>query len=218
MPEMTIPEAAEHFGITKEAIYSRIRRGTLLVNLADGVKYVHIDLNAVKKSAKVKPKRTRTSTSNDERYYKLLEEQNLQLQTKLDRLEGETKTLREQKEAMLIKEREKIEQIYKDKDEQLKSILTSISSQFMLNTPVQIQNETHLDAEIEEVPQGVKEVLKGELISLKKYLKKHHYSLKKKEKIKAKFKKRMNKEQRIILIDKKFYIDPIEFDYSDLIK
>jgi len=208
---MTINEAAEHFGVSKEAIHNRVRRGSLVVNLVDGVKYVDIDANATKPSPKPRVRKTSTSKVNDERYYKLLEEQNSQLQAKVESLQGETRTLRDQKELMLIQEREKIEQIYKDKDEQLKSILTTLSAQFMLNAPT--EREEHLDAEIETV-----EDIKGELISLKKYLKKNNFSIKKKEKITRRFKKKVKKDERIIVIGGKFYIDSVKYDYSDLIK
>ncbi len=219
MPNMTINEAAEHFGISKEAIHNRVRRGSLVVSIVDGIKFVEINSD-VKTNPHAKSKiQTRTRTKNvvagsEDRYYKLLEEQNATLQTKVEKLEGETRTLRDQKEQMLIQERIKIEQIYKDKDEQLKNILNSISSQFMLNTPQNIQKEEHVEAEIE-----VEEIeVKAKLISLKKYLKTQKFSDKKQEKIKNRFKKRAKKDERIISLGSKFYIDTLKYDYKDLLK
>ena len=213
MSNMTILEAAEHFGVSKEAIHNRVRRGSLSVSVVDGVKFVEVDGSAKPATqAKSKTQTRRASQTSDDRYYKLLEEQNSKLQAKVDKLEGETRTLRDQKEQMLIDERIKIEQIYKDKDEQLKNILSSISSQFMLNAPLEVEEEEHLDAEIEmDEP-----VVKGELISLKKYLKKQKFSLKKQKKIKEIFKKRAKKDERIITLGSKCYIDTIKYDYSDL--
>ncbi len=138
MPNMTILEAAEHLGVSKEAIHNRVRRGSLSVSIIDGVKYVNIDGTA-KTIQKSKQRQTGKSSSvSDDRYYKFLEEQNSKLQAKVEKLETETRTLRDQKELMLIEERKKIEQIYKEKDEQLKNILSTLSSQFMLNAPLQI--------------------------------------------------------------------------------
>jgi hypothetical protein len=217
MPNMTINEAAEHFGVSKEAIHNRVRRGSLVVSIVDGVKFVEVDSD-VKTNPHAKLK-TQTRTRNvvagsDDRYYKLLEEQNATLQTKVEKLENETRGLRDQKEQMLIQERIKIEQIYKDKDEQLKNILNSISSQFMLNTPQKIQKEEHVEAEIE-----VEEIEeKAELISLKKYLKTQKFSDKKQEKIKNRFKKRAKKDERIISLGSKFYVDTLKYDYKDLLK
>lgn len=164
MQKMTIADAAEFFGISKEAIHNRVRRGSLESEIIDGEKHVFVDKNKASKSAATKktttPKTTRAKSTTprstapkvDDRYYNLLKEQNTQLQAKVEKLEGETRNLRDQKEQMLIEERKKIEQIYKDKDEQLKNILSAISSNFILNAPA-TENDTeesqHLDAEIE---------------------------------------------------------------------
>ncbi len=213
MPNMTINEAAEHFGISKEAIHNRVRRGSLSVVVVDGVKLVSIDATAkTKPHAKAKTQTRKATIVSDDRYYKLLEEQNSQLQNKVEKLEGETRTLRDQKEQMLIQERIKIEQVYKDKDEQLKNILNTISSQFMLNAPLETKKEEHVDAEIEvdEIKQESK------LISLKKYLKSQKYSNRKQEKIKNRFKKRAKKDERVVILDGKLYIDTTKYDYRDL--
>ncbi|MFT5660772.1 MAG: DNA repair exonuclease SbcCD ATPase subunit [Sulfurimonas sp.] len=223
MASMTIMDAAEHLGISKEAIHNRVRRGSMEVTVIDGVKYVNVDatLNTASstKTKKAPVRRTSTKAAED-RYYKLLEEQNAQLQNKVEKLEGETRTLRDQKEEMLIQERIKIEQIYKDKDEQLKNLLNTISSQFMIQAPVVKQEEEHLDAEIEEVEElvEVQEDEKGKLISLKKYLRNYKYSEKKQEKIKARFTKKSKNDDRIIVLGKKVYIDILKYDYSDLIR
>ncbi|MBC8236822.1 MAG: DNA-binding protein [Helicobacteraceae bacterium] len=234
MASMTILEAAEHLGVSKEAIHNRVRRGSLDVSVIDGVKYVDVDATAKAPAAKAKPQTRRASTkATDERYYKFLEEQNSQLQTKVEKLEGETRTLRDQKELMLIQEREKIEQIYKDKDEQLKNFLSTLSSQFMLNAPSQAveAEEEHLDAEIEvnlddsdeiseaaELNEAQELQPKKKLISLKKYMKKHGFSDKKKEKVTERFAKKAKKDERIIVLGSKFYIDTQKYTYSDLIR
>ena len=213
MPNMTILEAAEHFGVSKEAIHNRVRRGSLSVVVVDGIKLVEINTQTKTTSVqKAKTQTKRVSTAYDDKYYKLLEEQNSKLQAKVEKLESETRTLRDQKEEMLIQERIKIEHIYKDKDEQLKNILSSISSQFMLNAPLQ-EEEEHVEVEIEEDNSSDSEV-----ISLKKYLKSNKVSRKKSDKIKEKFKKRAKKDNRIIVMDKKYYINPSKYDYKDLLK
>ena len=205
---MTIAEASEHFGISKEAIHNRIRRGSLKSIVENGVKMVIVD-NTEQKQAQKRATPTRKSPLNNDRYYKYLEEQNAKLQSRVDMLEGETRTLRDQKERMLIEEREKIERIYKEKDEQLKNILSSIASQFMLNTPEEIV-EVEAQPVIEE---------KSKVISLKKYLKKQNFSQKKQDKIKKKFQKRAKKDdERVIIVGSKYYLDVLKYDYSDLVK
>jgi len=203
MKKMNVSDAAEYFGVSKEAIHNRIRRGSLESVVEDGVKMVLV-------GAKVK-KTTRTAVhvkSNDERYYKLLEEQNTKLQTRVETLEGETRSLRDQKELMLIEERKKIERIYKEKDEQLKNILSTISSQFMLSSP---------EAQEELVEAEIEEEVTSTLISLKKHLKQQNYSKEKAKKIKQKFKKKASKDERVIELDGKFYIDLAKYDYKGLL-
>jgi len=173
-----------------------------------------------KELRQIKPQTRKSTQASEERYYKLLEEQNAKLQSKVEKLEDETRTLRDQKEQMLIAERVKIEQIYKDKDEQLKNLLTTISSQFMLNAPSTESKEEHVEAEIEvQVEETAKEKLlvEDEIISLKKYLKEKKISAKKSDKIIAKFKKRAKKDKRITILGKKCYINLTKYDYSDLL-
>ena len=217
MSKMSIADAAEYFGVSREAIHNRIRRGSLESVVEDGVKLVEISA-AAKPSRNANRTNTTKTHASDSKYYKLLEEQNAKLQERVETLEGETRSLRDQKEQMLIEERIKIEQIYKDKDEQLKNILTTLSSQFILNAPsevTEVQEET-LEAEIEtEISSEVDG--KSKVISLKKYLKKHKISEKKSKKIKAKFKKEASRDNRIITIGKKHYINLDKYDYKNLL-
>ena len=205
MEKLTVQDAALKLGISKEAIHNRIRRGSLESVVEDDVKFVIIDEKTI-----VTKKRTTTNrqalNANDKRYYKLLEEQNEELKSKVNTLEDETRSLRDQKEQMLIDERKKIEQIHNDKDEQLKSILSSFSSK-LLEAPQEI-----VEAEIEDNNESTK----NNLISLRKYIKNRGFSDKKAKKIKDKFKKHAKTDSRIIIIGKKYYIDLTKHDYSDL--
>ncbi len=203
MKKMTIEEAAKHFGISKEAIHNRIRRGTLQAVVEGATKFVLLD-----PSAKTRHPSTPKSTNPyADKLYSVLEEQNKELREKIEKLENETKTLRQEKERLLIEERKRIEQIYKEKDEQLKSILSSISSRFLLEAkPVE---EEHFEAQIEETPTP-------NPVPLKKYLKNFQPSKKKREKLLRKITKLTKTQERFILKKDKIYIDPNLYDYSDL--
>ncbi len=210
MNKVSIADAAEQLGVSKEAIHNRIRRGSLESVVEDGIKLVILDNS---ESAKVVQKRTpikKIAHQVDERYYKLLEEQNSKLQVKIESLEKETKELRDQKEQMLVDEIVKIENIYQAKDEQLKNILSAISSKFMLEAPSEALEDEHLEVEIEDEEES-------ELIPLKKYLKGNDFSKKRIKKIDKRFKKLFQKDPRVIKVDKKYYMDLIKFDYSDLL-
>ena len=217
MSKMSIAEAAEYFGVSREAIHNRIRRGSLQSVVEDGVKLVEVSSTAKPTRAANRTNTTKTNP-NDSRYYKLLEEQNTKLQARVETLEGETRSLRDQKEQMLIEERIKIEQIYKDKDEQLKNILNTLSSQFMLSAPSGVSEieEDTLEAEI-ETERDDKTKGESKVMSLKKYLKKNKISEKKAKKIKAKFKKGAQRDNRIITIGKKYYINLGKYEYRDLL-
>ena len=210
MKKVNVAEAAKHFGVSKEAIHNRIRRGSLEVVVNDGVKMVLLDTTKIPKRrvSSVTPK----SSQNDERYYKLLQEQNLKLQTRIDSLENETRSLRDQKELMLIAERKKIEEIYKEKDEQLKNVLSTLSTQFMLT---QTKKEHPEEIELETVDVEVSE---PKIISLKKFIKSLDVSEKKAKKIKENFIKKAKNDERITVIDKKIYLDTARYDYKDFTK
>lgn len=232
MKKMNIAEASEFFGVSKEAIHNRIRRGSLESVVENGIKFVIIDENN-KQNTKTATTKTRTrrvnSSQADNRYYTLLEEQNKKLQERVDKLEDETKTLREQKEQMLIEERQKIEQIYKDKDEQLKNVLNAITTNFLPNVTTEEINtievnakEELLEAEIEDASQEDNQEPKKEkpskgLTSLKKYLKENNLSKKKIEKVLKRFRKKAKNDKRFILVGSKCYIDTSKYDYSDLL-
>lgn len=223
MSKMSIQDAAEHFGVSKEAIHNRIRRGSLEVVMEDGIKMVIVDARQTKAKT---PRRTATTPLKNgvssERYSKFLEEQNAKLQARVQTLEDETRTLRDQKELMLIEERRKIEEIYKEKDEQLKNILTTISAQFMLSSPeadsisdpIVVETIDAVDVEVQEE----KQVLDVKIVSLKKYVKRLNISEKKAKKIIKRFEKNAETEERIILVNGKIYLDTVRYDYSDLMK
>ncbi|MDD2652017.1 MAG: DNA-binding protein [Sulfurimonas sp.] len=213
MSKVTIHDAAQLLGVSKEAIHNRIRRGSLQSVVEDGVKLVIIE-----KEESVQPLTKKTTAQKNlhqtpERYYKFLEEQNEKLQQKVETLEKETRSLRDQKEQMLIEERLKIERIYKEKDEQLKNIINAISTKLMLHTPQEmIEGEIAQEEAQETVTQEERR-----LVSVNKYLKSRDFPKKERNRIKEKFERTAKDDARIITIGKKYYIDLQKYDYSDLI-
>jgi len=218
MKKMNVADAAEFFGVSKEAIHNRIRRGSLASEMIDGQKHVVIEDETTPAKKTTTAKKTtatrKTSANNDIKYYKHLEEQNVKLQDRVDTLEGETRTLRDQKEQMLIQERIKIENIYKEKDEQLKNIINMISSNLMLESKPSIDEVDSVEAEIETYELKDDE---GEenWTSLVKFLKSREYKKSKRKKIIKKiFKKAKRGDDAIKLKDDKCYIDLNRFGYK----
>lgn len=214
MPKLSISDAAQRLGVSREAIHNRIRRGSLQSVVEGGVKLVLLDEEGEVRAQAKKTDSKKHPSQTDERYVRFLEDQNTKLQEKVETLEGETRTLRDQKEQMLIEERIKIEQIYKEKDEQLKNIINAISSKFMLHTPKEFSHnkEELIEAEIND-----DEAIKRKLTSLRKYLKSQNFSKKRSKEIKERFIDAAKEDQRIIAIGKKYYIDLQKYDYGDLL-
>lgn len=209
MEKLSIPEAALKLGVSKEAIFNRIRRGSLSSTVEGGVKFVTIDDEQKVETKEIKKRKSMLKT--DDKYYVFLEEQNNKLQKKVEFLEGETRTLRDQKEQMLIEEKRKIEQIYREKDEQLKNIINAISSKLMLG---EFQGKKDaLEAELEDIH----EIDKSTLTSLKKYIKSKKLSKKNASKLKEKFKETALSDQRVIQIGKKYFVDLKNYTYDDLL-
>lgn len=201
MAKLTMQEAADHFKVSKEAIHNRIRRGTLPAITEQGVKFVIID----------EPVTQAKQNKSDDRYYSFLEEQNRVLQEKVERLEKDNSTLRDQKEQMLVEERIKIENIYKEKDEQLKNILQTMSAKFLTqNFNPTVEDNSH--GTIVEVID-----VEDEDISLKKYLKFLGLKSKKIEKTIERFKVLAKRDKRITIKDGKLFVQPKRYSYKDLI-
>ncbi len=198
MSKMTVAEAAAHFNVSKEAIHNRIRRGSIDCIIENGVKYV------------VTGEEATSSSKQESRYYTYIEEENARLKQRIDSLEHETTKLRDQREQMLIEERQKIETIYKERDEQLKSVLQVVATKFLSHMNVDAVIDDAVTAEVlEEEPLN--------LVSLKDFLKLKHYKSKKKAKLKKRFKSVAKVDSRIVVKKGKLYLDPQKYDYSDLL-
>ena len=65
MSKVPVSEAAEILGVTKEAVYNRIRRGTLKTFEKDGVKYVVLDGYEPQTAPKSAPKTSKSAKSSE---------------------------------------------------------------------------------------------------------------------------------------------------------
>ncbi len=120
--KLTVMEMAKYLGVSKEAIYNRLRRGSLESVVEDGKKYVLLT-STVQREGRL-PKRSTQTSVMDSEYVELLKSQIEELKQKNQKLEDDRDRLYFEKERMLIESKEKIEQVYKERDEQLKTILT----------------------------------------------------------------------------------------------
>ena len=213
MSKLSVAEAAEKFKVSKEAIHNRIRRGSLDCVIEHGVKYVLID----------EPSPAGKEPS-DAKYYSYIEEENNTLKQKVKELEKQNLNLREQKEQMLIEEKKKIEQIYKERDEQLKQVLHTITSKFLPHIDTQSIDKTAdeivdvEDVEASSVYVSDLDEMVSEPMTLKSFLKLKKYKPGKRQRIKNRFKRLIGRDNRIMRKKGKIYIEPLKYDYQDLLE
>lgn len=199
--KLTVMEAAKLLGVSKEAIYNRLRRGTLTCVVEEGVKYILLGKNSHKDSH-VSTRKTETVVEGA--YVELLREQLEALKIKNERLEADKERLIADKERLLIESKEKIEAIYKERDEQLKAIL-SLANKHVTYTPPQTPAPQKMDDEyisasadgdveeadvLEETHEEVLEMY-TDWRDLRSYLKEKGFSKKEKQHINEKLEKKM---------------------------
>jgi hypothetical protein len=211
MKKLTIADAAEHFGVSKEAIHNRIRRGSLECVVDNGVKYVAIASDKAHPVA-------------DNRYVLHIEQENDRLRERVGVLETETSRLRDQREQMLIEQSISIEQIYKERDAQLRNILNVVATKFLSHANVDsvMQEAMGTTSVIEQEIINADIVLEpkdnGEWISLKSFLKPTRYPESIKKNLKRRFKAAAEKKsERFKKRDGKILLNPSQYEYSDLL-
>jgi len=194
---LTVIETAQLLGVSKEAIYNRIRRGTLQTIIENGIKYVILN-DEVKKTAQ---NRKANSNINDA-YIQLLKDEMRELKEKNRLLESDKDRLIREKEKLLIESKEKIEQIYRNRDEQLKAILSlatknTLENKIKSDTIVETYSDKHdaieADIDIKEEEKTTQDIVESysDWQDLRDYLKQKGYSKKEKKLIKKKFKNSM---------------------------
>jgi excisionase family DNA binding protein len=123
--KLTVIEAAKLLGVSKEAIYNRLRRGSLQSVIENGVKYILLTKSSLKEGPSIRKIESPTESA----YVELLKVQLEEMKLKNEKLEADKERLIADKERCLIESKEKIEMIYKERDEQLKAILTLANRQ-----------------------------------------------------------------------------------------
>ena len=122
MKKVSIGEAAEILGISKEAVYNRIRRNSLRTEEIDGARYVLLE-GAVSADeargakAKVSPK-NQTAPQNQSFIDYLIKEV-AELKGKIEALQSDKDRLHKEKEEILVASKEEIKLMYKERDEKL---------------------------------------------------------------------------------------------------
>ncbi|PID47416.1 MAG: hypothetical protein CR967_04255 [Proteobacteria bacterium] len=197
MDKYSVAQAADILGISKEAVYNRIRRNTLNSVLENGVKYVVLDDQMQKKKPQKAQTKPKQSPDND-KYIDLLLEQIQELKENLSSLENDKKTLIKEKEDLLIESKNEVERIYTQRDKQLKQIVALVTRPLM--TYMKNKNEI-IDARLEELsPYERGLVLKTEVdrwINVEEYMEKKGYSDKKKKNVRKQLTSKLGSNKNV---------------------
>ncbi|MDD3323957.1 MAG: integrase [Sulfurospirillaceae bacterium] len=209
--KFTVLEAAKFLGVSKEAVYNRIRRGSLQTVVENGVKYVVLTKGNIREGNNTR----KVESPSENAYVELLKSQLDEIKQKNIQLEQDKDRLIADKERLLIESKERIEAIYKERDEQLKAILTlanrpaiianaSSENQTMKN-PFAYTNHTQLksedvdgyeDVDVLEEDENVDDIFDGyrDWKELRSYLKEKGFSKKDKEIISEKANKKTDQD------------------------
>ncbi|MCF6340722.1 MAG: hypothetical protein L3J10_08255 [Sulfurimonas sp.] len=212
---LTIDEYCKHFKMSKEMINSKIKAKKLNYIMENGITYITFpedSLNREKEVAKettklIKPKTTVATV------LALYQKENNALKNKIIQLELKIDKLIDDKEQMLRDERDKIEQLYSKKDEQLKNILE------LINSKIELEREKTTLHEVETFNHEKKTEItyNTDTIELKKYLKSLGIKASQRKIIKKRFLDIYDSDTRIMQKNGKLYLNFSKYDYSDLL-
>lgn len=219
--KLTIDDYSKHFKMSKEMINSKLKAKKLDYVIEDGITYiVRVDA-PIKKEQPMSIKKAKVANSvvltNQQKQkttvaaiLSLYQKENQQLKAKILQLEAKVDKLVDDKEQMLRDERDKIEDVYQAKDEQLKTILELISTKIIVPQPEQIVQK--------ELPKEIKKIENvSKLVELREYLKTLDLKSHQRKNIKKKFIEVYDSDIRIIQQNGKLYLDLFKYDYSDLL-
>ena len=122
MKKVSIGEAAEILGISKEAVYNRIRRNSLRAEESGGVRYVLLDdeIQQSEPASQSSAKSPRTSgTAGTQSFIDYLIKEISELKGKIEALQSDKDRLHKEKEEILIASKDEIKLMYKERDEKL---------------------------------------------------------------------------------------------------
>jgi len=217
--------------MSKEMINSRLKNRRLNYIIEEGTTYIivpktstdttgreNIPQHPPKEPAAAKRTKSTRPKTTVGAIIALYQKENLQLKEKIKELEAKIDRLIGDKEKMLRDERDRIEKVYSNKDEQLKTILELVNTKLMLT-----QNPTVHDVDSTTVPESEEEAIDAswqqrDFIELRHYLRSLDLKAADKKRIKKQFAEAYGSDVRVIQQNGQFYLDFSKYDYSDLLR
>lgn len=176
MKKVSIGEAAEILGISKEAVYNRIRRNSLRAEESGGVRYVLLDdeMQQSEPASQSSAKSSRIGgAAGTQSFIDYLIKEISELKGKIEALQSDKDRLHKEKEEILIASKDEIKLMYKERDEKLRYFLSFFDKPLLSSKS---REAKPYDVEIKE-----KTFDRSEWTSLAKFVK----SLKRKKRPKA---------------------------------
>ncbi len=216
----TIDEYAKTFKMSKEMIQNKLRTKRLNYIIEGGVTYIIVPRSSLDEEKRLEISQSIKPTPSPApapqkttvgMIIVLYQKENQQLKLKIKELEAKVDRLVNDKEQMLIAERERIEEIYTSKDEQLKNLLDVINTKLLLS-----QNNAIHDVDI-STPTAVSPTLPTGVIELKRYLKFIGMGSEERKMVKRRFELSYGSDIRIIQKEGEFYVDLSKYDYTDFL-
>jgi hypothetical protein len=215
----TVDEYAKTFKMSKEMIQNKLRTKRLNYIIEGGVTYIIVPRSSLDEEKRQEIAQTTKPSSPAPSPQKttvgmiiaLYQKENQQLKLKIKELEAKVDRLVNDKEQMLIAERERIEDIYTAKDEQLKNLLEVINTKLLLS-----QDNTVHDVDV-TATSSVAPTLANGIIELKRYLKFIGMSSEERKAVKRRFELAFGSDVRIIQKEGEFYVDLSKYDYTDFL-
>ena len=200
MSKVPVSEAAEILGVTKEAVYNRIRRGTLKTFEKDGVKYVVLEGYEPQTAPKSAPKTSKSAKSSESKkaaktgefdVNEFLLSQIGELKEQNQNLQADKERLFREKEQILLNNKTEIAQIYRERDEKIRNCLN------LLERPLLARQNGEYAAPIDVEFVESKPENEGKWTSLAEFLKSQNLSGKSLKKTQNKIIKNIGKSKFI---------------------
>jgi len=217
----SIEEYAKRFKMSKEMIHNKIRTKKLDYVIEEGVVYINVTNSSrgeelkpasLEKNSSAPTPASPPAKTSIGMVISLYQKENHHLKLKIKELEAKIDSLIHDKEQMLIADRNRIEEIYTAKDEQLKNILEVLSSKLIL-----LRNDNTVHDVVATAPQNPIPLVSSGVIELKRYLKFIGIGAEERKTVRNRFSQAYGSDIRIIQKEGEFYVDLSKYDYTDLL-
>jgi len=203
---LTIEQYSKRYKMSKEMINSKIKSKKLNYIMENGETYIIVPEEPKKNISIEQKSKSKITVATIIELYK---KENKLLKEKIKQLEEKIDKLIDDKEQMLIAERERIEKVYASKDEQLKNILE------LLNQKLKFEQKNMQDIKHEEIL-AIGQI-DSNIVDLKTYLKSLDLTSYERKKLKKRFQEVKGQDIRVQEQDGKIFLDFNKYDYSDLL-